>query len=404
MVSLLLYPALLLINLPNHAAVSWYWPTPLGAGQPVVSSLGLFAVLLAFICNATVFVRRRHPWVTWGAGAVMVLLGQFDPLLLFVGTHALIVHRGGRQATIGTIAAGVIGVWVVIRNAIAPLHWTVMLDPVGLPTGQRVLLDLTMTGLVFVVTVMLGRMRRNRQQARAADARAVRAEGTARDLSEQLTQRAERERLAREIHDTLAHRLSLVSLHSGALEELAQSSDPTLVQAAQVVRNSAHRSLEDLRNLIGALRDPAPAGPVEQPSRIPLRGMADVTDVIDSTLAAGVKVNAFIMLSSPEEASDMLNRAVFRIVQESLTNVVKHAPGTTVGLDLRGSPGAGVSLKIRNMMTHHSSGTPGSGTGLVGMRERVGLLGGRMNAGPTGDGWFEVDVQLPWAAAAKQGR
>ncbi|OYO11931.1 hypothetical protein CGZ94_01640 [Enemella evansiae] len=368
---------------------------PMPNGGPSISNLGILAFFVAFLLEISIFWRRTRPWVLWGMGAGIALVLQLDPLLMFLGMSELIARRPARQRRIAAIGAGVVGVVVLIRNAVTDGTW-VPLPNVDQPT--RIAFDVVAMVIGYAGTFMLGWLRRSRRELESADAHLEQAQQHVAGLTDELARQSERERLAREIHDALAHRLSLVSLHSGALEEVARAGDGRVTEAAQVVRDNAHRSLEDLRDLVGALRDPHRAGPVTEPAQIPLHGMANVAEVIDSTIAAGVQVNAFVMLSDPEQAGALLNRAVFRIVQEALTNVVKHAPGSSVGLDLRAAPGSGVLLRIRNPLTGAPSGVPGSGSGLIGMQERVAALDGQITVGPTADGWFEVSVQLPWAA------
>ncbi|GAB3622683.1 histidine kinase [Mariniluteicoccus endophyticus] len=360
--------------------------------QTIGNTLAMACWFLAILLSLSVFVRRRHPWWVLGTGLVIAVVLQLDAVVLLVGMAQLVAHGSARERT-RAIALGASGSLFVL----ARLVWFRI--PISGIAERGVTIALVHTlvmATAFVAALALGWHRRSRTQIAEADARVEKVEQRAEDLGVQVAQQAERERLAREIHDALAHRLSLVSLHSGALEDAARSGDPNVSEAAQVVRDNAHRSLEDLRDLIGALRNPQPAGPVEEPVQIPRYGMADVADVIDSTMAAGVQVNAFVMLCDPQDAGELLNRAVFRLVQEALTNVVKHAPGSRVGLDLRATPQDGVSLTVRNPLTGGEPMAPGSGSGLIGMRERVGALDGQFSAGPTDDGWFEVSVRLPW--------
>lgn len=389
------YVVMLFATALTQPLVAWYVdPSRPGKnGVPQSSDLGIMVVLATLALQALVFWRHRLPWFMVGGGAVIALVFSLDATLALLGMSEVIARRDRRQWHLAVGLGAAITTAVVVRNIVVQRGIAAMTTT---HAPSLALMHALIGVSAFAIAFALGWQRRTRRQVEVADARVEQVEQQAEDLNLQLAQRAERERLAREIHDALAHRLSLVSLHSGALEDAARSGDGAVAEAARVVRGNAHRSLEDLRDLIGALRDPRPAGPVEEPVQIPRYGMADVADVIDSTMAAGISVNAFVMLAEPEAAGELLNRAVFRIVQEALTNVVKHAPGSSVGVDLRASPPQGVSLLIRNRITADASDVPGSGSGLVGMRERVGALGGQFSAGPTGDGWFQVRVQLPW--------
>ncbi|OYN96915.1 hypothetical protein CGZ96_11565 [Enemella evansiae] len=393
--SILALVVLQVVSITAAQEIPFYVQDSRPDGTYAMSDLGNLAYLVAFLLNLSIFWRRRHPWVVWGIGAGIALVLQLDPLLMFLGMSELIARRPLKQWRLGAVGAGAVGIIVLIRNAVTDTTWIPRPPP---DAATLIAYGIVPMGIGYGVTFMLGWLRRSRRELESADAHLEQAQQHVAGLTDELARQSERERLAREIHDALAHRLSLVSLHSGALEEVARAGDGRVTEAAQVVRDNAHRSLEDLRDLVGALRDPHRAGPVTEPAQIPLHGMANVAEVIDSTIAAGVQVNAFVMLSDPEQAGALLNRAVFRIVQEALTNVVKHAPGSSVGLDLRAAPGSGVLLRIRNPLTGAPSGLPGSGSGLIGMQERVAALDGQITVGPTADGWFEVSVQLPWAA------
>lgn len=400
--SILAVPVLIICGTVAMSGVEAYYQ--LEPPTRSVTPLGTAIWLLMLIASLSAVALRWKPWLPWIAGILVVVMG-LDPLLMFIATGVLVARSTPSRARLTALGAGIVALAVIVRNGLRPTTWQSLLDPAaGAHRGATFVIDVVLTVGTLALALALGLSVRTHEQSRQAESRAAKAEGDARDLSARVGAVEERERLAREIHDALAHRLSLVSLHASALDEALRSDDPTVADAARAIRDNAHRSLEDLRSLIDALRTPRPAAPAEEePARLPVDGMADVADVIDATVQAGVEVNAFVALDNPGAASDLLNHAVFRIVQESLTNIVKHAPGSRAGLDLRASPGRGVQLVIRNPLPKPRADqppedTPGAGMGITGMQERVAMLGGKISCGPTEDGWFEVRVSLPWVS------
>jgi signal transduction histidine kinase len=237
------------------------------------------------------------------------------------------------------------------------------------------------------------------QQLRVAQARAL-----------------ERTRIAREMHDVLAHRISLLSLHAGALEIRPDAAPAEVAGAAGVIRASAHRALQDLREVIGVLRedtdsDAAPERP--QPTLDGLGALADESRAAGMTVTLDIRVD-------PAAVPDGTGRTAYRIVQEGLTNARKHAPGTAVGVAVTGGAGDGLTVEVRNRWPIARVGAdgpsampggipgampggvpasiPGAGTGLVGLTERATLAGGRLAHGRTDADEFLLSAWLPWPA------
>jgi signal transduction histidine kinase len=206
-------------------------------------------------------------------------------------------------------------------------------------------------------------------------------------LRDEMTRREERSRIAHEMHDVLGHRLSLLSLQAGALEVTDQAAAS---EVARTVRTTAKQSLNDLRQVIGVLRD----GRDFQLSG-PAPTLTDLPTLVAETRQAGVPVNVTVLLDQAGNAPAPLGMAVYRIVQESLTNVLRHAPGAPADVTVRGGPGAGVTLEVVNPLVP-AAPNPGTRTGLTGISERVTALGGTVSAGPTPEGTFAVRAWLPW--------
>jgi signal transduction histidine kinase len=198
----------------------------------------------------------------------------------------------------------------------------------------------------------------------------------------------ERARLAAEMHDVVAHRVTLMVLQAGALRVRAPNEETR--EAAEELRVTGAQALEELRDVIGLLRrsddDEAPHHP-----------LPDLSALVAESASVGVRVR-LEESGDPPLASPVVGRTAYRIVREALTNVAKHAPGAEVKVYVRyGS--RGVRLSIRNTAPTGDADTvladAGSGTGLLGLRQRVELIGGRMRAGADRDGGFHVEVYLP---------
>jgi signal transduction histidine kinase len=250
--------------------------------------------------------------------------------------------------------------------------------------------------------------------------RAHRMEAERRLLEEQARD-AERRRIAREMHDVLAHRISLLSVHAGALEFRPDAPPDEISAAAGVVRGAAHAALQELRGVIGMLReDEEVAGVVGEDDEAegdravepPQPTLEAVPALVDESRAAGARVRLRIVAPDTAAMPATLGRTVYRIVQEGLTNARKHAPGAAVDVDVLEGDGA---LVVR-VASRAPVGTPvggraaaaagpadsppGAGTGLVGLGERVALAGGSLEHGPDAAGDFVLRATLPLEVAA----
>jgi signal transduction histidine kinase len=247
----------------------------------------------------------------------------------------------------------------------------------------------------FVLIVLLWGMvvRARRQLVVSLRDRAERAEAE-QQLRVAQARVLERTRIAREMHDVLAHRISLLSLHAGALEFRPDAPADEVARAAGVIRASAHQALEDLRAVIGVLRE-MPDG--DAPER-PQPTLADLPALIDESRAAGMRVRYDWRV--PDDVPESMGRNAYRIVQEGLTNARKHARGSAVDVTLSAGPDDGMTIEIRNRLpvgaAVGAAAIPGTGTGIVGLAERASLAGGRLEHGRTDAGDYRLWAWLPW--------
>ncbi|MBH1936746.1 two-component sensor histidine kinase [Streptomyces sp. AV19] len=205
--------------------------------------------------------------------------------------------------------------------------------------------------------------------------------------------RQAREDIAREMHDVLAHRLSLLSVHAGALEFRPDAPPEDVRRASAIIRASAHQALEDLREIIGVLRLPAGEDDPERPQPT----LGDLPRLVEESRGAGMRVDLGLRVDDAADVPAATGRTVYRIVQEGLTNARKHAPDAAVAVTVCGGPGAGIEAEVRNALPQGapSAVIPGAGQGLTGLAERARLAGGRLEHGRTG-GHFVLRARLPW--------
>ncbi len=204
--------------------------------------------------------------------------------------------------------------------------------------------------------------------------------------------RAERTRIAREMHDIVAHKISLVALQAGALEVNTNLEREQVVEAAGLIRSTATTALSELREVLGVLRgddDEAPLAP--QPT------WNDVRALVTASQEAGVSVELFDFIDAP--VPDTLARTTYRVVQEGLTNIHKHARHTQARVALIGEPGTELVIEVSNVLPQgFTTDLPGARMGLSGIEARVTHAGGTITSGPTDDGRFEVKAVIPWPA------
>jgi signal transduction histidine kinase len=200
---------------------------------------------------------------------------------------------------------------------------------------------------------------------------------------------AERRRIAREMHDVLAHRISLLGLHAGALEFRPDASPEEIAAAAAVIRASAQAAQRELREVIGVLREGGDGTEPPQPT------LAQIPALVDESRAAGMRLNCSIDV--PDELPAALGRTAYRIVQEGLTNARKHAPGAAVEVTIAGGEQLVVEVVSRRPVgvAAGSLAPERPGSGLIGLAERVGLAGGTLEHGPEAGGDFVLRATLP---------
>jgi signal transduction histidine kinase len=197
---------------------------------------------------------------------------------------------------------------------------------------------------------------------------------------------AERARIARELHDIVAHHLAVIVLQAAGTRA---SGKPAGV-ALEKIENSARQALGETRRLLGVLRDPA-----EETVLAPQPGIGELDALADSIRAAGLPVN-LVISGHPAALPAAVDVSVYRIVQEALTNVLKHAGPARVDVTI-GCAAEAVTIEVSDNGTGQTGyPAPAGGHGLAGMRERAAVFGGELHAGPRPGGGFAVHARLPW--------
>lgn len=344
-----------------------------GAGWLPVPGPDLVAVVAA--C-AALWWRRRSPVVL--AAGLIVLSAVADAVTAAVAVALFTV--AARRTTRDT------AVLFAVALVAFGVHHLLRPDPMfPLPVVAGWLVAL------YVVAVAWGLAARSRRQlVESLRERATAAEVEA-GLRAERVQHEARETLAREMHDVLGHRLSLLSVHAGAMAYHRDATPEELGRAAEVVRENAHRALQDLREVIGVLR--APVG------ELPTPGVADVPELVAEVVRAGTPVelrDEAGVSSGDGVVGSAVGRTVYRLVQEGLTNVRTHAACAPVVVRITGRPGDHLAVEVVNARPPGPAGGSGSGNGLRGLAERAALIGGHLEHGPTGDGGWRVAMWLPW--------
>jgi signal transduction histidine kinase len=202
----------------------------------------------------------------------------------------------------------------------------------------------------------------------------------------------ERERIAREMHDVLAHRITQISMQAGALAFRDDLAADQLREGLGQIQGKSNEAIHELRGVLGVLRDDVTGELVEGPQPT----YSDIAALVNESREHGVHVELSDRVDrSTAAVPDVVGRALYRIIQEGLTNATKHAPGALVSIALSGSPEHGIDVLIRNPLGFAAGSTPGAGLGLVGLAERAELRGGTLTHGREGSS-FVLRGSIPW--------
>jgi len=337
-------------------------------------------VALGVLAYVLVFWRRRWPVaIAVVTGAVGTFSGLAAGPGVLAGVSVATRRRLWQVALVGFVN-------LVAGQSLATIQPVNAADPYWLTITVNAVFTAGMMGWGMYIGSRRELMWTLRARAERAEAeqelRVAQARGT------------ERARIAREMHDVLAHRISQISLHAGALGFRDDLTAEEMRASAAVIQEKAHEALSDLRGVLGVLRDSDTGELLDAPQPT----YADLPRLVEDERGAGVHVE-YHDLIDPDGARvpDVVGRTLYRIVQEGITNARKHAPGALLTIRVSGSPEDGIDILLRNPIGFGTTRTPGAGLGLVGLSERAELRGGRLEHRRDGS-TFVLHGWIPWAA------
>jgi signal transduction histidine kinase len=338
-------------------------------------------LLVSFILCAPLLLRNRFPLSAWSASTLAMILTD-----LLIPPHSL--------GTAPYIPAGVLvyglclyavtvrcETWVVVGASAVTAAGAVITNP-----------QTSAAAIILTVAVVLGGVIvRSRRSSREQLAVAERRHEGERALLE------ERQRIARELHDVVAHHMSVIAIQAEAAPYKTADPPKELVESFGEIRASALSGLNELRRVLGVLRS-------DRPDVAPQPGLDDLPGLLDSARSGGVTVTSGVS-GTPRPLPEGVDLSAYRIVQEALSNAMRHAPGAAVQVHLHYGEAALV-IEVRNdscapgtQALWEQPGEPGhsdgGGHGIIGMRERAAMLGGHLEARPAPNGEFLVTAALP---------
>ncbi|MFJ4192405.1 sensor histidine kinase [Kitasatospora sp. NPDC089509] len=339
--------------------------------------LDLTATLLGSTAALALLLRRRQPTLVFALILLVVLVTEGYNMLAMLVILYTLAERSLHRALVGApLYVAVTTLYVCYQQATLPSEL--------LPTPLFCVYQLTSSVIAACAAVSLGRLVSNRRELARSLAELHDAQEHQRELHAQAALARERVQLAREMHDMVSHQVSLIAVQAGALQVGASCDDTE--QAARTIRKLSVATLDELRHMVTLLR--ASGGrDTEITQKLTGKQLAD--------LVAGSSLDARLLGTMPDDASPAVQRAVYRIVQEALTNIRKHAPGASALVEIQ-QPGAGLEVTVTNTpATRPRLQLPGSQAGVIGLRERAESLRGTLTYGPTPDNGYRIHVVLP---------
>ncbi|MDA2811880.1 sensor histidine kinase [Nocardiopsis sp. RSe5-2] len=336
------------------------------------------------------------PLVCVAAVAVCVALRRIWPRSAFVASAAACTVFVGAAGFHGPILAGMLLTLYTMASRMAPREWLPW-TAAGLPLLLTVRFDQSYLGLLEADTYLLFIPYTAMMVAAAALGATVRGrrEGRRREHDQALRRSAyeERLRIAREVHDVVGHSLSVINMQAGVAMHVLDKRPDRARESLDAIRRTSKDALEELRGTLAVFREGA-AGTAGD--RAPLPGLDRVGDLAAGMASAGVSVEVH---TEGEQAVPpaAVDHAAYRIVQEALTNVARHAPGASASVRIAYERGE-VAVEIEDDGPRIAGPGPAEGSGIAGMRERARAVGGNLHAGPRPDGGFAVRARLPLGA------
>jgi signal transduction histidine kinase len=384
------------------ALYAWLRRHPLLVDSALAAVLGLFSIgqlvkgpwdiPATLLMIVPVAFRRRAPISAFAlaalGGAIQVTTAQPNPsdVALLILLYTVAAYRPRRASIIALLVC-------MAGTAVAVMAW----GPVrAVDLAWRLIISgFLFGGLELTVWILGDSMRYRRGYYAALEDKAARLEAE-RHAEAKVAAAAERARIARELHDVVAHHVSVMVVQADGAG-YALRTDPDRAEVAlQAIAGTGRHALTEMRRLLGVLRSSD-----EQATLTPVPGLGELRELLDQARAAGLQVS-YTLTGTPRELSEGAELAAYRVVQESLTNTRKHAGlAATAAVTLRYEPD-GLFVEVTDDGLG-SSGADAGGHGLAGMRERIAMYGGTVTAGPLPGGGFGVTARLPCPSAAAEG-
>ena len=346
---------------------------------PPIAPTGLSQALVLLSC-LMLALRRRYPTLVWAvilaAGGSVILLqhGPSPALLpLLVALYTVASRWPARRSLLAV--AGSAGLLLIAQGFATADRW-------DRPTTY-VVATWCLLAAVVGISVRLQRRALAEARERARVAEESREEEAQRRVTE------ERLRIARELHDVVAHQIAVINVQSGVAEHLQTSNPARAGEALRHVREASAQVLAEMAALLGVLRD---GDDGDDPAREPARGLARLDELVASLRRTGLQV-VVRQEGNPTTLGPLVDVTAYRIVEEALTNAHKHGAGSAHLLLAYRPPG--LVIEVANPVGSGRDAVPGSGRGLAGMYERVAAIGGSLRAGPAEHGQFSVRAELP---------
>jgi signal transduction histidine kinase len=358
-----------------------------GAGLRADASNRALAIGLAAAATAVLVVRRSAPTLALAVSGGFVLAlfavdhaaGAIAVVVPAAALYSLALARGRGHVIVGALAAAVAVVLADVFFVGGPVH-TLTLQTVG------------HAALVAVPVLAAEALRNHRANVRLLRERLELAERT---REEEAQRRAEQERLriARDLHDVVAHTLTTINVQAGVARHLLERQPEQAEGALAAIETASHDALQELRAILGVLREPG-----DEPAPLSPTPDLETVEALIETVRGEGEVRFQVVGRRPDRVPEAVQLAAYRIVQESLTNSRRHAPGVpaevTIAFD---SDRLRLTIENSTIDGHSDYGT--RGTGILGMRERASALGGSLEAGSS-SGCFRVAAELPYRSAA----
>ncbi len=351
--------------------------------------------LLILVCFLPLALRRRYPLTVLGVttlAAAIFSRSPHPPTIAFIAPLIALYTVGTlkdrRTLVTAALVAAVVALVLTLPSFADTRFFTEAMRIVAMYAGAAALGAAVRNQRAYVTEV----------EMRYAEAERTREEEARRRVDE------ERLRIARELHDVTAHSLSVIAVQAGAAERVLFRDPGSAAHALVAIRETASKSLDELRSLVGVLRGAGEDVSGQRAPREPQPSLLGLPDLVKSVRDAGISVS----LDVPEDFGELpafVDLSAFRIIQEALTNVMRHAEATEVRLTVRRENNS-LAIEVEDNGTG-ATGEPNNGHGINGMAERVAALDGVFEAGPRPEGGFRVYACLPIArrgTAASEGR